>query len=55
MSVKRHFFFKKWKAGGAKPKDIDDFFRFAVTYHDLFMSLKMILTTPFQENHATKP
>ena len=33
-------FFLKWKAGVAKPSDIDDFFRFAVTYHDFGMPLK---------------
>ena len=33
-------FFKKWMARAAKPSDIDDFFRFAVTYHDFGMPLK---------------
>ena len=33
-------FFEKWMAGAAKPSDIDDFFRFAVTYHDFGMPLK---------------
>ena len=33
-------FFKKWMARAAKPSDIDDFFRFAVTYHDFCMPLK---------------
>ena len=40
MSVLCHFFFEKWMAGAAKPSDIDDFFRFAVTYHDFGMPLK---------------
>ena len=30
-------FFEKWMAGAAKPSDIDDFFPFAVTYHDFGM------------------
>ena len=33
-------FFEKWMAGAAKPSDIDDFFRFGVTYHDFGMPLK---------------
>ena len=33
-------FFEKSKVSVAKPRDIDDFFRFAVTYHDLGMPLK---------------
>ena len=33
-------FFKKWMARAAKPSDIDDFFWFAVTYHDFGMPLK---------------
>ena len=35
----------------AKPSDIDDFFCFVVNYHDLWMPLKQISTTPFQENY----
>ena len=42
------FFFLKWKARVAKPSDIDDFFRFAVTYDDLGMPQKLVLTLPFQ-------
>ena len=33
-------FFKNWIAGAAKPSDIDDFFQFAVTYHDFGIPLK---------------
>ena len=40
--------FNKWKARVAKPSDIDDFFRFAVTYHDLGMPQKLVLTLHFQ-------
>ena len=41
-------FFNKWKARVAKPSDIDDFFRFAVTYHDLGMPQKLVLALHFQ-------
>ena len=34
------FFFEKKKVGVVKPSDIDDFSRFAATYHDLGMPLK---------------
>ena len=43
-------FFSKQKATVAKPMDFDDFYRFVLTNHDLFMVRKSILTLSIQKN-----
>ena len=46
-----NFFFKQ-KATVAKPMDFDDFYRFVLTNHDLFMVRKWILTLSIQKKHG---
>ena len=46
-----NFFFKQ-KATVAKPMDFDDFYRFVLTNHDLFMVRKWILTLSIQKKHV---
>ena len=43
------YFFSKQKATVAKPMDFDDFYRFVLTNHDLFMVRKSILTLSIQK------
>ena len=46
------YFFSKQKATVAKPMDFDDFYRFVLTNHDLFMVRKSILTLSIQKKHV---